>query len=114
MLDSKDERKITVPACLAGDGAGEGSVDLWNIDGQLGIAESLLLTEWSLCRVDALTPETGAGEFLTGVRWSGTTKEKLTWYTNQFEMGPFQRSRTRESTRRKAVWALVDFTVPVP
>ncbi|KAI0265492.1 hypothetical protein BGY98DRAFT_1181540 [Russula aff. rugulosa BPL654] len=45
-----------------------------------------------------LTPETGGGEFLTGA-WSGITKEKLTWYTNQFEMGPYQRSRTRESRR---------------
>ena len=33
-------------------GRERGSIDLWNIDGQPGIAESLLLTKWSLCKVD--------------------------------------------------------------
>jgi len=53
MLDSKDARgkSRSLRAWLRA-GRGRGSIDLWNIDGQPGIAESLLLTEWSLCRVD--------------------------------------------------------------
>jgi hypothetical protein len=52
MLDSKDARgkSRSLRAWLRA-GRGRGSIDLWNI-GQPDIAESLLLTDWSLGRVD--------------------------------------------------------------